>query len=559
MKKIIVVGGVAGGASFAARARRLDEFAKITMYEKGPDVSFSNCSLPFYLSGIVKDEKDLVMMNPYSFKKIYNIDVEVNHEVISIDKERKVVRVKNLITQEIIEDPYDVLVLSPGASPVMPQSIEGIQSPHVFSVRNVQDIVGIKNYIETHNVEDVAVIGAGFIGLEVAENLRLAGKNVSIVEAASQALLPMDEDMVQIVHKELFDQGVHLFLNDGLSKIEKDEVILASGKHVPAKVVIMAIGVRPEIRLAQEAGLKIGDLGAISVNHHYQTSDPNIYALGDAIEETHRMTLKNVRLTMAGPAQRQAKRAADHVYGRTTRNKGVIGASILKVFNQNVAFTGLNEKNLDALGIDYRSAYVIPEDKVGIMPDSAMMHFKLLFSYPSGKVLGAQAIGVGNVDKRIDIISTAIAFGAHVEDLQDLELSYSPSFNNPKDVVNHASSVAVNILNDEVSVISLKETRNLIASGAFLIDTREMPAYQMGTVQGSKHIPMSQFRERLDEIPKDRPVYIFCQTGVRSYNMSRALKQLGFDNIVNISGSFLGIYHYEYFNIVQGLKPSIFA
>lgn len=557
-KKIVVIGGVAGGASFAARARRLDEFADIVMFEKGADVSFSNCSLPFYLSGIVEKQEDLVLMNPKIFKDIYNIDARVNSEVLSINRNKKIVNVKNLIDNVTYEESYDVLILSPGAKPIMPRAIDGIDKKHVFSVRNVEDIVKIKTYLDHNNIQDVAVVGGGFIGIEVAENLKLADKNVSMIEAAPQVLMPLDEDMAQIVHKELHMKGIDLILNDGVQSIQDDHILLASDKKVKADAVIMAIGVMPEVSLAKDAGLELGQFGAISVNHHYQTSDPSIYALGDAIEETHMLTHKKTRLTMAGPAQRQAKVAANHIYGEIVSPKGVIGASILQVFDQSVAFTGLNSKQLDDLGIQYQTAFVIPEDKVGIMPDMNMMFFKLIYAYPSGKVLGAQAIGKGNVDKRIDVISTAIRFGAYVQDLQDLELSYSPTYNHPKDVVNHAAAVASNLLNNHIKQIDVSKARKLVESNATIFDTREKPAYDKGHLNGAIHIPVSEFRSRLDEIPKDKDVYLYCQTGVRSYNMARALKQYGYENITNITGSFMGICEYEYFkDQTEDRKPIV--
>lgn len=552
-KKIIIVGGVAGGASFAARARRLDEQSQITIYERGQHVSYSNCSLPYYLGGVIEDASQLVMMNPVSFKKIYNIDVETQHEVLSIDKENKEIKVKNLKTNEIFKDSYDILLLSPGAKPIMPQSIEGIHKDHVFSVRDVHDILKLKSYIDT--VEDVVVVGAGFIGLEVAENLRKSGKRVHIVEAASQALLPLDEDMAQMVHKTLLDHKVDLTLNDAVTKITDTSVILSSSQEIKADAVIMAIGVTPEISLAKDANLNIGKLGGIEVNQHYQTSDSSIYAVGDVIEETHAITMQKTRLTMAGPAQKQAKKAANHIYGRQLSNKGVIGASVLQLFDQNIAVVGMNEASLIRHNINYETAYVIAEDKVGIMPDANILHFKLLFSYPEGKVLGAQAIGKGTVDKRIDVIATAIRFGGTVSDLEDLELSYAPNFNNPKDVINNAASLALNILNGEVKQVPMSKLRGLIQEDALIIDVREM---QNGKLKGTTHIPLSKLREKLSDIPKDKAVYLHCQTGVRSYNAARVLGNLGYENVINIAGSFMGIYHYEYYNTVKNIKDSIF-
>lgn len=547
-KKIVVIGGVAGGASTAARIRRLDESADIVMFEKGPFVSFSNCCLPFHLSGTVEKAENLVLMSPEQFKAQYNIIAKVNHEVTDINKEAKNVTVKNTQTGESFTEAYDELILSPGARAIMPKSIKGIDSEHVFSVRNVPDIAGIKEYIDEHQVEDVLVVGGGFIGLEVAENLRLSGKHVTLVEAANQVMVPFDYDMAQILHKEIMDQGVDLIVEDSVVAITADEVILASGKHVPAKAVVMAIGVAPETELAKKAGLKIGETGGIAVNHHYQTSDKHIYAVGDAIEVTHMQTGKKTRLTMAGPAQRQARAAADHIYGRTYVNKGVIGSSVVRVFDLNAACTGLNEKECQKAGIAYQTAYVIPKDKVGLMPDAKPLFFKLIFADPSGQILGAQAIGQGNVDKRVDVIATMITMNGNLTDLAELELCYSPDFGTAKDVVNMAALVGLNVLNGEYEQTPVSEIRNLVESGAFIMDAREPAEYAEGHLKNAVNIPMSEFRNRLDEIPTDQPVYVHCLSSQRSYNVCKALGMLGFDNVSNLQGSFLGISMYEYFN-----------
>lgn len=547
-KKIVIVGGVAGGASAAARIRRLDEHAEIIMFERGPYVSFSNCCLPFHLSETIEAADDLVLMTPQQFHKQYNITAKVNQEVIKIDKEARTVTIRNVQTLEEYTESYDELVLSPGARAILPQSIKGIDGAHVFSVRNVPDIDQIKRYMDNHNVKEVAVVGGGFIGLEVAENLQLAGKKVSLIEAADQVMTPFDYDMAQILHKEIHDHGVDLILEDRLVEIQEDQVILDSGKVVSAQMVVMAIGVLPETKLAVESGLELGQTGAIKVNHHYQTSAPHIYAVGDSIEVTHQQTGKITQLTMAGPAQRQARAAADHIYGRTYRNHGVIGSSVVRVFNMNAACTGLNEKQCQKEGIDYRTSYVIPKDKVGLMPGSKPIFFKLIFAYPSGQVLGAQCIGEGNVDKRVDVIATLITFNGNLEDLKELELCYSPDYGTAKDAVNMAALVGLNILNGEYKQTPVTEIRALVESGALIIDGREEHEYQEGHIKGAVNIPMSQFRERLSEIPKDQPVYIHCLSSQRSYNMVRALGMLGYDHVYNLMGSFLGISLYEYFN-----------
>lgn len=556
-KKVLIVGGVAGGASVATRVRRLDEAAQIIMFEKGPHVSFSNCSLPFHLSGMVETADELVMMDPDQFKNQYNIDARVNAEVVSINREAKTIEVKDVLTGKSYEESYDVLVLSPGANAIMPRSIAGIDKPHVFSVRNVPDIDKIQKYIDQNKVEKITVVGAGFIGLEVAENLRLAGKDVTIVEAAPQVMTVIDYDMAQTLHREIYNQGVELILEDGVSEITDSEVILNSGKKVEASVVIVSIGVFPETRLAKEAGLELGETGAIKVNHHYQTNDASIYAVGDAIETSHLITQKMTRLTLAGPAQRQARAVADHMYGRTYRNRGVIGSSVVQVFDINAASTGLNSLQCERNGIDYRVAYVIPGDKVGLMPDANPLQFKLIFAYPSGQILGAQAVGRGAADKRIDVIAAMISMKANIEDLAELELAYSPMYSTAKDVVNHAALVALNLINGEFKQVEVSKVRELVESDAFIIDAREPDEYAEGHLVNSVNIPLSQFRDRLDEIPKDKPVYVHCRSAQRSYNMVRALGNLGFDNVINISGSYLGICEYEFFNDQTKNRKSI--
>ncbi|MGL9971922.1 FAD-dependent oxidoreductase [Enterococcus sp. DIV1420a] len=556
-KRVLIIGGVAGGASTAARIRRIDEFAEIIMFEKGPFVSFSNCSLPFHLSEIVKESKDLVLMKPEDFAKQYNIEARVNSEVISIQAEDKTITVKNILNGEMSQESYDELVLSPGANPILPKSIKGIESDNVFTVRNVPDIEKIKKFVDENNISDIAVIGAGFIGIEVAENLRLLGKNVVIIEAAKQVMAPFDYDMAQILHKEIIDQGIKLILNDGVKEIKEDTVTLSSGKEVDVKVVIMAIGVSPEIKLAEEAGIEIGVTGGIKVNQHYLTSKKNIYAVGDAIEVTHFITRKPTRLTLAGPAQRQARAAAGNIYGKTYRNTGVIGSSVIRCFDLNAASTGLNEKDCQKEGIAYQIAYVIPKDKVGLMPNANPLFFKLIFSDPSGQILGAQAIGKGNVDKRIDVIAAMIMKHGNVEDLAELELSYSPMFGTAKDVVNMAALVALNVLNGVFRQVPVTETRSLVESDSFIIDAREPEEFAEGHVKNAINIPLSEFRNRLDEIPTDQPVYIYCLSSQRSYNMVNALQLRGFSNIYNLMGSFLGICMYEYFNDKTTMREPI--
>ncbi|MGY3714641.1 FAD-dependent oxidoreductase [Sutcliffiella cohnii] len=546
-KKIVIVGGVAGGASVAARVRRLDESAEVIMFEKGPHVSFSNCSLPYHLSGIVEDSEKLVLMSPKIFKDRYNIEARVHQEVIQINRDKKTISVKDLLTDTNYEESYDKLVLSPGASPIRP-NLEGINNSNVFTVRNVIDIEKIHSYIKHNNVKDIAVIGGGFIGVEVAENLKLADYNVTLVEFANQVMAPFDYDMAQILHKEMVDHGVNLVLDDGLAKIDDGHVITNSGKKVDAQAVILAIGVRPETSLAKDAGLEIGETGSIKVDRNYVTSVKDIYAVGDAIEVYHRLLHKPTRLALAGPAQKQARAVADHIYGIPNRNIGVIGSSSIHLFDLNAASTGLNARTAEQAGIQHEYVYLIPGDKVGLMPNSNPMHFKLIFEYPTGRILGAQAIGKGNVDKRIDVIATMITMNGTLEDLKDLELTYSPMLGTAKDVVNHAALVGLNVLHGSYKEVKVSQVRELVENSAFIIDAREKSEYNAGHFKNAVNIPLSEFRQRLHEIPKDRPVYIHCRSGQRSYNMVMALQHLGYNNVNNISGSYLGVNLYEYFN-----------
>ncbi|WP_301109530.1 FAD-dependent oxidoreductase [Sporosarcina sp.] len=556
-KKIVVIGGVAGGASTAARIRRIDEQAEIIMFEKGPHVSFSNCSLPFYLSGIVESSEKLVLMNPTAFKSKYNIEARVQSEVISINRNDKTVTVINNATDETYEESYDHLVLSPGASPIVP-NLEGVRSPHVFTVRNVEDIERLNNYVQTKDIENIAVVGGGFIGVEVAENLKLAGRNVSLIEFANQIMMPFDYDMVQILHKEMVDQGVEVIVEDGLAAISDTGVKLNSGKVIEAQAVILAIGVRPETKLAKEAGLEIGELGGIKVDANYRTSDSSIYAVGDAIEVYHQLTRKPARLALAGPAQRQARAAADHMYGIPHQNKGVIGSSSIQIFDLAAASTGLNEKMAKQAGIQSDSVYIIASDKVGLMPNSNPLHFKLVFEVPTGKVLGAQAIGKGNADKRIDVIATLITMGGTLEDLKELELTYSPMYSTAKDVVNLAALVALNVLYGRYNQVHVSEVRDLVEQGAVFIDVREPNEFANGHLLNAVNIPLSELRGRMGEVPKDVPVYVHCRSGQRSYNAVMALQNSGYGNVVNVSGSFLGICLYEYFNDVKtGREPIV--
>lgn len=559
--KLVVIGGVAGGASVAARVRRLDQQAEIVVFERGEHVSYSNCALPYHLSGTVENSDDLVLMTPEAFRNTHNIEVRVQSEVVSINREEKTVTVKAPCGE--YKESYDKLVIATGAAPVMPKSISGIDGDNVFVVRNVTDIKKLKARIDSADVKKIAVVGGGFIGVEVAENLKHAGKDVCLIEGMNQIMAPFDYDMVQILHKEMDDNGVKLYLSSSVSAIGDGFVTaVKNGEEfsVEADAVVMAIGVRPETGLAVAADLTIGETGGIKVNHHYQTSDENIYAVGDVIESFNSLTHKPGRLALAGPAQRQARAAADHMYGIHHNNKGFIGSSCVRIFGQNAASTGLNVKAAKAAGYQCDYAIVIPPDKVGLMPDSNYLAFKLIFEVPTGKILGAQAIGRGAADKRIDVIAAMITMGATLEDLKELELCYSPVFGTAKDVVNYAALAALNLLYGRSRQVHIEDVRALVESGAYIIDVRDAEEYEKAHIVTSHNIPMGQLLSRLDEIPRDRPVYVHCRTSHRSYYALSYLKGQGFTNIWNIQGSFLGISLYEYFNDKnEGREPILTA
>ncbi len=548
-KKILIVGGVAGGASAAARLRRNSEEDEIIMFEKGPHVSFSNCALPYHLSGVIDSPNRLVLMSPEKFISQYNIKARVNNEVISINRKNKTVDVKDLMSGEVYKESYDKLILSPGAHPIVP-NIPGIEKVNVFTIRNVVDIDKLNRYLKEINSNDVAVIGGGYIGVEAAENLRKAEFNVSLIEATKQILKPFDYDMVQILHKEIYDNGVNLIVGDKVERFEEDTIVLSSGKKVNASAVVMAIGVAPEVTLAKNAGIELGETGAIKVDKNYKTNDDSIYAVGDVIEVYNSLTHSMTKLSLAGPAQKAARSVADNINNKSTINKGYIGSSAIKVFNYNGASTGLNESLIKVLNmnINYDIVNIILNDKVGIMPKSSPIYFKMLYEVPTGKILGAQAIGKGDVTKRIDIIATAIKFGGTVEDLKDLELCYAPPFSTAKDIVNYAGYVGSNLLNNDFKQVNIDKVRELVENNAVIIDVRERGEYENGHIKNSKNIPLSELRERVNEIPKDAPVYLHCRTGQRSYNATLALQNLGYTNVYNITGSFLGLSFYEYYN-----------
>lgn len=549
MKKILIIGGVAGGASTAARLRRHSEEDRIIMFEKGPHVSFSNCGLPYHLSGMISEVEKLVLMSPEKFLAQYNIEARVNNEVIEIDRENKEVVVKDIVTKKTYRESYDKLVLSMGAKPIVPK-FEGLDSVNVFTIRNVVDINRLNLFVKEKKDKKITVIGGGFIGIEAAENLREAGYEVTLIEAADQILKIFDYDMVQRLQKEMYDKGVELIVGDKVERFKKNCVVLESGKVIISEVVVLAIGVAPDTELAVKAGIELGKTGAVKTDNNYMTNDRDIYAVGDMIEVYSPLFNDYFKLSLAGPAQKQARAVADHINGRVVNNRGYIGSSVIKVFDFNGASTGLTESLIKARGmsLNYETIEIIPSDKVGLMLDANPMYFKMIFEVPTGRVLGAQAIGKGNVDKRIDVIASVIKFGGTIEDLKDLELCYAPPFGTAKDVVNFGGYVASNVLERRFKQEHFSKVRELLEDGECIIDIREKNEYTEGHLKGVPNIPLSELRERVNEVPKDRTVYLQCRSGQRSYNACLLLQNLGYTNVINITGGILGISMYEYFN-----------
>ena len=549
MKKVLIIGGVAGGASTAARLRRHSEEDRIIMFEKGPNVSFSNCGLPYHLSGMISEVEKLVLMSPQKFLAQYNIEARVNSEVIEIDRKNKEVVVKDGVTKKTYRESYDKLVLSMGAKPIVPK-FEGLDSVNIFTIRNVVDINRLNLFVKERKDKKITVIGGGFIGIEAAENLREAGYEVTLIEAADQILKIFDYDMVQRLQKEMYDKGVELIVGDKVEKFKKNCVVLESGKVIISEVVVLAIGVAPDTELAVKAGIELGKTGAVKTDNNYMTNDRDIYAVGDIIEVYSPLFNDYFKLSLAGPAQKQARAVADHINGRVVDNRGYIGSSVIKVFDFNGASTGLTESLIKAreMSLNYETIEIIPSDKVGLMPNANPMYFKLIFEVPTGRVLGAQAIGKGNVDKRIDVIASVIKFGGTIEDLKDLELCYAPPFGTAKDVVNFGGYVASNVLERRFKQEHFSKVRELLEAGECIIDIREKGEYAEGHLKGVPNIPLSELRERVNEIPKDRTVYLQCRSGQRSYNACLLLQNLDYTNVVNVTGGILGISMYEYFN-----------
>ncbi|HCI52725.1 MAG TPA: pyridine nucleotide-disulfide oxidoreductase [Gallionella sp.] len=542
--KVIIIGGVAGGATAAARIRRNDERAEILMIERGPYISFANCGLPYYISGTIEQRDQLLVTSEPAFEARYRVDVRSKTEAIAIDRNAKVVRLRDLASGDEYDESYDKLLLSPGAEPVRPK-LPGIDSPRIFGLRNIPDLDRIMAHLEQHAPRRAVVIGGGFIGIEVAENLHEKGIFTTLVEGADQILLPLDYEMAAIVHSHMKDKNVELYLSDKVERFEdRDDhtvVYLGSGRRLQADMVVLAIGVRPETTLARACGLELGSTGGIKVDSYLQTSDPDIYAVGDAIEVTQFISGLQALIPLAGPANRQGRMAADNiVFGNAQQYRGTQSTSILKAFDLAAATTGLNEKQLTAAGIPFLSCITHSGSHASYYPGAKQISLKLLFT-PEGKILGAQAVGADGADKRIDVISTAIHGNLNVEDLAELELAYAPSFGAAKDPINIAGYVAVNLLNQSHEMIGWRELHERLlakSSELQLIDVRTAEEYEFGSIATARNFDVNQIREHLDELDRNAPVVVFCQIGLRGYLAYRILKQHGFTQVSNLSGGY---------------------
>lgn len=541
-KKVLIIGGVAGGAGTAARLRRMDESIEIVMFEKGPYISFANCGLPYYIGGTIKNREELLLQTPEEFNERFNVDVRINNEVISINKEDKKVEVKNVLDGTMYEESYDVLVLSPGSTPLKPP-IKGINGDNIFTLWNVPDVDRIKAFVNKNNLKTATVIGGGFIGLEMAENLHDLGLEVSLVEMAKQVMMPIDFDLAQIIHEHLVEKKVQLYLNNGVKEFnpnkEKTNVILNDGTSISSDIVLLAIGIRPNGDLAKAAGLEVNQRGGIVVDETLKTSDENIYALGDVIEVKDIVNGQQTMVPLAGPANKQGRIVANNIAGQRDVYKGTQGTSVAKVFDMTVASTGNNEKTLErngqVYGKDYFVSIVTRGSHAGYYPGSKDIRLKLIFN-SDGKILGAQAVGIIGVEKRIDVIATAIRFGATVDDLMELELAYAPPYSSAKDPVNMAAFVANNIMTGKMKPIRVHEIKALDKEKIVMLDVRRPDEVCNGAIEGHINIPVDELRARLDELPKDKKIVVYCAVGFRGYIATNILEQSGFDTCNLLGG-----------------------
>ncbi|EOW9139139.1 FAD-dependent oxidoreductase [Vibrio cholerae] len=550
MTKIVIIGGVAGGASAAARARRLSEDAEIIMFERGPYVSFANCGLPYHIGGDIKERSNLLLQTPESFLARFNVDVRTMNEVLRINRAAKTITVRNLLDQSEYDESYDFLLLSPGAGPVIPP-IPGIQNPLTHSLRNIPDMDKIIQTLQMNKPEHATVVGGGFIGLEMMEAFHHLGIKTTLIEMADQVMTPVDREMAGFAHAEIRAKGIDLRLGAALKSVEyrpaatlpsaesgeslehkhvegELDLVLSNGDTLTTDILIMAIGVRPENKLAAEAGLQLGELGGIWVNEQMQTSDPAIYAVGDAVEEKDFVTGKQTLVPLAGPANRQGRMAADNMLGRNESYQGTQGTAICKIFDLAVASTGKNEKQLKREGIAYEKVYVHTASHASYYPGAEVVSFKMLFDPQTGKIFGAQAVGKDGIDKRIDVMAVAQRAGMTVEQLQHLELTYAPPFGSAKDVINQAAFVATNLMKGDAKAIHFDEIDNLTNEQVLLDVRNPMELQNMGYLPGAINIPVDQLRQRMNELPKDKEIVIYCQVGLRGNVAYRQLVNNGF-------------------------------
>lgn len=546
--KVVIVGGVAGGASAAARIRRLDENAEIIVFERTGFISYANCGLPYYVGGVITDEKNLTLQTPESFWDRFRVDMRIRHEVTAVNTERKTVTVHGLDTGKTYEESYDKLILSPGAKPAQP-NMPGIDSDRIFTLRTVEDTLKIHNFIEKEKPQSATVIGGGFIGIEMAENLAESGLKVTLAEYADHLLAPFDFDMACAVHAQMESHGVRLMLKTAVTSFEKDgdKIIVktANSCDISSDMVLLSIGVTPDTSLAQNAGLELGIKGSITVNDRMETSVSDIYAVGDAVEVKHFVTGNNALISLAGPANKQGRIAADNICGGNSTYKGSQGSSVIKLFDMTAASTGINEAAAKSAGIDYERVVLSPASHAGYYPGGKVMTMKVIYDKRTLKLLGAQIVGYDGVDKRIDVLATAIRAGMKATELAELELAYAPPYSSAKDPVNMAGFMIENIVTGKIKQFHHDRADALPRDGSVtLLDTRTPAEYRKGNADGFINIPVDDLRERISEIPKGKPVYVMCQSGLRSYIACRILSQNGYD-CYNFSGG------YRFYDIVK--------
>lgn len=537
-KKIVIIGGVAGGATAATRLRRLNEEDKIVLFEKGEYISFANCGLPYHVGGVIKERENLLLQTVDGMNQQYGLDVRNFSEVLEINPQSKSVTVLNHQTGERYIESYDQLIISTGAKAIVPPIVGIEEADNVFTLRNIPDMDQIKAYIAENQIATATVVGGGFIGLEMMENLVELGIQVQLIEMAPQVMPTIDIEMAQLIHSQMNIHGVNLILNDGLKEFRQNgrELLLTSGKTIQTDMTILSIGVLPENTLAKVAGLELGYKGGIKVNQQLQTSQPDIYAIGDAIEVVDLVSGQPTHIPLAWPANRQGRLVADIINGSDAGYFGTQGTAVAKVFELTVASTGNSERLLKQAGIEYETIHIHPNSHAGYYPGASPIALKLLFGI-DGKILGAQAIGTEGVEKRIDVIATAMRFGARADQLASIELSYAPPYSSAKDPVNMLGYTADNILSGKVATFQWSQVDELISNNAFLLDVREEFELATGTIESSHHIPLNQLRQRLGELPKNQPIYVYCQVGHRGYNAARILSQAGFD-VKNLDGGY---------------------